>query len=586
MNLEYGNTRYSPEEDWTVNYKVALKHNHTLTPQSRIDANLSFMSSDYNRRTVTLGNDRLKQNITSNASYSKSFDNGASVSLAFSRDENIMDSTWSQTLPRLNLSLPQVQPLKYLVQAGSWLPDWARDLSFSYSGSGFFSNQKVSDGAGGFEYPYRSAINHNPNISISPKLGYFNFNPYFSFRANNYFRKINKYVNMTDSSIVTDTSKGFFTEYNYSTGFDISTRLYGIINPKLLGVNAVRHTFQPTVGFAYSPDLSSPDKGFYGEYTDPVSNVKQIYSRYSIDGGGIASRYESMTLRYSILNSFEAKIEQGDTLEDKNAEFFRWSLSGNYDMSKEKDSLRFSDISMQFRIPALNDINLTANANFTLYDDARQWNETDHAYTGAYTKINKFLFENNKGFLRLTNLSLQISTNFSSEGVSVNSGFGQDVEQDTSGQKPSGSGIGERFRQRYEYTESKVDIFGDNSPGYSPINIPWTLNFGLSFQYLEPYYKHNISRRINLSSSFSFKLTETWSFRGNAQFDLTKIVKSNKGDFLIAPNLEITKDLHCWLLSFQWYPTGYNSGFYLKLAIKAPQLSDLKIEKQDSPIFR
>jgi len=576
MNLEYGKTRFDPDEDYTKNYKISLRHNHTIDPQSRIVANLSYMSQDYNQKTDFKSyQNRLTQNVTSNASYSKSFDNGSSVSLGYNREQNIRTEEWRENTARMNYSFPQLQPLKSFVPAGTWLPDWIRDLSFSYSGSGNYYQENVMKQDSSYKWNYKSSITHNPSVSISPKLGYVNITPYFSFGANNYFRRLIRTYNTGDSTTSDTFQDGFFTEYNYSTGVDLSTRLFGIITPKLFGVNAVRHTFQPSVGYAFSPDLSTSDYNFYGTYFNTKDSTTIKYSRFSADGGGIASARESQSLRWSILNSFEAKMAQGDTIPDKNAEFFRWTLNGSYDMTR--DSMKASDISMQFRIPALSDLNLSANANFTMYDEARTWNRTTQDYTGPITRINQTLFENGKGLLRLTNFSMQLSTSFSSQGMNVNTSFSQDTPQ-TAQIDTTSSGLGERFKQRYEYDEEFYDFYGDKSPGWSPVIIPWNMNLGLNLEYSEPF-EHKITRRINLTAGFSFNLTQTWSIRGNAQYDFINME-------LLAPSFEISKDMHCWNLTFQWWPVGYSAGFYLRFGIKAPQLQDLKIEKRENPLIR
>jgi hypothetical protein len=236
---------------------------------------------------------------------------------------------------------------------------------------------------------------------------------------------------------------------------------------------------------------------------------------------------------------------------------------------------------MQFRIPTVSDINMSANANFTMYDEARQLNKDSGTYTGPFTRIDKFLFENGKAPLRMTNFSLQFSTQFSSEGININPSFSQDESSNDTLKDTGKPGLGDRFKQRYDYTEEFYDFYGDNSPGFSPINIPWTLSLGLTYQYSKPFADKSTdpTERINLTSNFSFKITDTWSVSGSAQYDFV-----NKE--LLAPSFDLTKDLHCWQLTFQWWPIGFNSGFYLKFGIKAPQLQDLKIEKQDSPLLR
>jgi hypothetical protein len=52
------------------------------------------------------------------------------------------------------------------------------------------------------------------------------------------------------------------------------------------------------------------------------------------------------------------------------------------------------------------------------------------------------------------------------------------------------------------------------------------------------------------------------------------------------PVIDITKRIHCWNLSFNWVPTGLNRGFFLRFSAAAPQLDDLQIIKQSTPIYR
>jgi hypothetical protein len=50
---------------------------------------------------------------------------------------------------------------------------------------------------------------------------------------------------------------------------------------------------------------------------------------------------------------------------------------------------------------------------------------------------------------------------------------------------------------------------------------------------------------------------------------------------IIAASLSIYRDLHCWEGRFIWNPIGLGQGYYLRISVKAPQLSqDLKFEKQ------
>lgn len=575
LNLQYGRTRFNPDDEYTQNWRVDIRHNHTLTPTEKISANLSFSTPDFNRNTSWNLANRIVQDIRSDAYYNNQFDNGSSLSLSYSRSQNIINNTYNET-PSLSFSIPQWNFLKPYVSSTNWL----KDFSFSYSGSAqyntiksietkpVFVNDSIVRYDSTFKYTYSSRISHSPRISLSlPKLSYFSITPSFSFSLNNYFRRLTRNANLDDSTITDNLERGFFTEYNYNLGFNISTRLYGIIQPNILGIRALRHSLQPNIGWSYTPDLSAEKLGFYGYYNDPRSNNRVKYSKFEPDGGGLASSRLSNSLTYSLSNSFGAKIFQGDTLDDLTVEFLTLNLNGFYNFAA--DSLRASDINVSFYTPTFANISFNGSAAFTLYDEEQDFDIQNDLLLNSYHRVNKFLLQTKKTPARLTSFSVNLSTSFSSSG-SVSPSTVSDSKMDS-------IGLGERFEQRMSGEEEFFDFFGDKSPGYSKFNFPWTLSLSLRYLYSKPY-NHIKNETIDLTANFSFRLTETWMITGGAQFNFVS-------KELIVPNFNITKDLHCWQFNFTWYPIGINSGFYLMFGIKAPQLQDLKIEKRSSPFF-
>ena len=49
---------------------------------------------------------------------------------------------------------------------------------------------------------------------------------------------------------------------------------------------------------------------------------------------------------------------------------------------------------------------------------------------------------------------------------------------------------------------------------------------------------------------------------------------------IAAPYVTAYRDLNSWEMLFNWYPTGSYKGFKLEIRIKAPDLRDIKIEKE------
>ena len=72
-----------------------------------------------------------------------------------------------------------------------------------------------------------------------------------------------------------------------------------------------------------------------------------------------------------------------------------------------------------------------------------------------------------------------------------------------------------------------------------------------------------------------FNLTENWKFSMSGGYDLM-----NKE--VVVPNVNISRDLHCWLMNFTWVPTGAYRQYRLEIRVKAPQLQDVKVTKQGS----
>ncbi len=597
MEFEYGLTRFNVDDDYTSNWRLRLNHNQDFTPSDRAVFNLDFSSSNFNRNTLVGNQAFITQNIRSSASYSKSFDNRTTLSISYDRDQNIITDGYNQSASaRYNL------PTSRFLSGFKSLPRWMRDISFSYSTGGVFQNEKTPyqniltindnplqlDTLTGFNFDTRFRIEHRPSISINPKLGYFTVSPFISFSMNNYFRKLNRVFNDLDSTITADTVSGFFTEYSVGSGVNIQTKIYGItddtkpflgfIKPSSLGMKAMRHVYNPNIAFVITPDQSSENLGFYGRYFDKKQNREVLYSRYLLDGGGIASRAFSSSIRYSDMHSFEIKVPQKDTLPDKNIELLRLNMSTGYDFAK--DSLSLSDLNVAFRSPSLKLIDFSGSANFSFYDEDKimKTNPQTRAVIEEYNHVNRYLLSAGKGLFRLTSLSLSFSTSFSSKGIDLSS-RNETYNENTETEKDSVE-FGKRFQQRHDTKASIADIFGDSSPGYSSMNVPWNVSLGLVYNYSRPSINpRSKMESMNMRVSGNLKLTETWSINANTGYDII----SNTFNM---PQINFIKDLHCWELVFNWTPVGGNSGFYLKLGIKAPQLKDLKYELQDNPMLR
>jgi hypothetical protein len=72
--------------------------------------------------------------------------------------------------------------------------------------------------------------------------------------------------------------------------------------------------------------------------------------------------------------------------------------------------------------------------------------------------------------------------------------------------------------------------------------------------------------------SLNLNLTRNWKISVTGSYDLIQHQFS-------APQIMISRDLHCWMMNFTWNPLGSFSGYRLEIKVKAPSLQDLKLTK-------
>ena len=113
-------------------------------------------------------------------------------------------------------------------------------------------------------------------------------------------------------------------------------------------------------------------------------------------------------------------------------------------------------------------------------------------------------------------------------------------------------------------------IYNQNEPDFT---IPWQLSLTYNFN-MNRQIPENEQIFSNLSGNISFSLTKNW------KFDITGSYDFERKEF-VAPQVRVSRDLHCWIMNFTWNPIGTYTGFRFEIRIKAPQLQDLKLTKQD-----
>lgn len=563
--ITYGYTRFNVLDPYKENFGLEWNHQQQFRPNEQLVVDLFFASQNLLQNTSLNPQDRIRQNARSNVSYQRTFYNGMTFNAGYTRDQNMVNGSITHS-PIITFGIPQIQPLRSVMSGDHWL----RDLQFSYRSTAryFYSAQRPSDTAA-FSVDERSVWEHRPTITVTPRLGNFIVAPQISYLENWYFQRYTEGVNPIDSTIVRTKETGFFREYTYGLGVSASTFLYGLAHPRILGLQSIRHTFQPTIGLTYTPDQSDPSLGFYGAYTSPITGQQVTYGRFG-PGGQIASAREQFLITGSFLNRVAIKVRDNDTA-DRAIELFTLTFATSYNMVA--DSLNLAPISFNLRTPLLEALEFNCNGAFSVYDQAL----VPDPATGRATwrDLGTSMLASGQGLARLTNLSLQLGTRFSSQGVNFDQ---RSSIEDTTAQDSVRDDLRSRFDRRINYRDEEVDLFGERTPGWSPVIIPWDLGLQLVYSYNRPN-PDAVVQSLFLSFRASMSITQSLDVNAVGSFDMLT-------GQLNSPIIDITKRIHCWYLSVNWVPMGVNQGFFLRFGASAAQLRDLVIPKQSTPLYR
>ncbi len=529
-----------------TNWRLIWNHNQNFNPSLRFDARLEFLSGNILQRNLVNLNDVLRNEIRSNATFFKNWDeSGNSMSLSYSRRQVLETGEINEVLPNLTFNVPQKYPFRRKNSLGE--QKWYELIGYNYSGQ-FQNNRNKKDG----ELKIRGGIQHNVNLSASPKVGYVSITPNFRYQERWYNKSIEQLFVTSEfsgkDSLITRDLKELNFVRTFSMGVGASTRFYGIIQPNIFGINSIRHTVNPSISYSYQPDFSKSHWGYFSSYRD--STGKEIkYNKFQNEIFGGASSGEQQNLSFSVSNIFEMKttVDPTDTTsKEKKIQILNLDAGISYNLAA--DSVKFSRLNVGYRTQVGDLLNLSGNSSFSLYES-----------NSFGQDINQFLINNQKGLLRLTNFQLSLSTSISGEKLKSTS----DKKEGTP--LPEGEfELGRADRKIYQ------GLYDDRDPDFT---IPWDLS--LSYNYvLDKSVPTNTRSFSNMSGSLNFNLTPNWKFSVTGSYDFDRKEFS-------APQVRISRDLHCWLMNFTWNPIGTFTGYRFEIRVKAPQLQDLKVTKQD-----
>jgi len=253
-----------------------------------------------------------------------------------------------------------------------------------------------------------------------------------------------------------------------------------------------------------------------------------------------------MLMSIGVGNLFEMKTNSAEEGKEGN-KIQLLNLGADISYNFSVDSLRFSPLHLSYRTNIGRLLDIDGGMTYNLY-------KLVQTGPAQYTTVNTYLLSSEGRLARLTDVSLRLSTSLSGE-------------KKTSGTHAEAT---DSLAPQRKIPAAYAGVYTDEEPDFS---IPWQLS--LSFDYSESKVPPFPSHTANMQGSLEFNLTESWKFSMRSSYDLL-----NKE--IIAPQINISRDLHCWLMNFSWVPIGNYRHYQFEIRVKAPQLRDLKVTKSGS----
>ncbi len=549
-------------------FKLQWTHSQDAkaNPGSTFSASVNLASSGYSKYSANTLNDMLSTQTNSSISYSKNWAGTPfSLSMNMAVSQNSQTKAISVTLPTVSFNVSRFYPFKRAVKIGK--DRWYEKISMSYSGkltnsvsateSDIFSRQTLDN--------MRNGVQHTIPVQASFNVfNYINITPSFNYNERWYFKKVDRQWNpTTNMAEELDPEYGFYRLYDYTTALSFSTTLYGMWQVrekyKNFKLQAIRHTFSPSISFSYAPDFSNQKYGYFKTVQSDSTGRTTVYSPFADNAYGTPSQGRSMAMSFSLSQSLEAKVlsKRDSTGIKKISLIDDFSISGSYNFLA--DSMKLSNISLSLRSTFSGKIGINLRATLDPYEVSPEG-----------IRYNKLTW-------RRGNLGRIINTGWS---------FGYSFKSRDNTKQPA---INDINSVPPEYMNPFYDPYGTMDPvlrrqymanAYYDFSLPWNIGFNYAVNYSVSYVnngttgiRRNITQTIGFNGSITFSPKMAATFSGG--YDIT----TNK---LTTSSISITRDLHCWQMSFSWIPFGYYKSWSFHIGVKAASLQDLKYDKSQS----
>lgn len=586
FGFDYAINKYGEESQDTYSkskqFKLTWTHSQDAkaNPNQTFSASVNLSSSGYDKQNAYNTSDYLTTTKQSSISFSRRFENTPfNMSVNLRHSQNTRDSTMSLSLPEMTFSMAKVYPFRKKTRSGKMKFYEKFGINYTANMKNTISAHESEILSSSFATDWKNGIRHNLPISF-PSFAlfkYVNFSPGISYNEKWYFKKYDyQYVAGADfsnnpsgipSTVRVDTITGLNRVYDYSYSVSSSTNIYGMFMPRNPNsrIKGIRHKMTPSISFAYRPDFGQDKFGYWKE----VQVDEEGATRYlDVNSGGVyggsPGRGESGSISFSLSNNLEMKVlETSDSTKTEGEQKFKkvklidnLGISSSYDLIA--DSLNLAPFRIQARTTVAGvSINMGTTVDPYMLDE-------------NYRKVHRYAWNERSGLGKLgrvTNANLSFGMTFNSK---------KNKEDNQNDANNGGEAIGDDQNLDPNQAPEPEPVIPSIYDNYVDFDMPWDFGFDYSLNYTgasRAYPNGRVSQTIGVRGNIS--ITEKWKASMNTNFDI------EAGEFSFT-TFNLTRDLHCWAMSFNFVPFGFRKSYSFTISAKSTMLADLKLQKQQS----
>lgn len=578
------------DPDFAVNTqkRLNIQHNQDFSPYASMTANIDLRTADYHRRNSYNIDQRVETSTNSGISYRYNDpENRYNFNLSARHNRNFQTNVTRLSGPTARFSLKRISPFASDGRQGDpGQSPFYEHISFKYDNTfnsqfnfnpirgdsaqiGWFealtNPSRYREATGDFEH-YQYAFRQSGDLTFGQLFPsrFVNLTANAGYNEYWYPASIRKEWEPDSARVVERQVRGFSTARDFSLGGNLSTTLYGFWNQKIGKLESFRHTLRPSISFTYRPDFSRDLWGYYRTVQTDSSGSTRRYSIYENEVFQGPRPGEQQSIGINLDNTFEARKVRRDSTGEESTETLRiidrLNLSTSYNLAA--DSLKLNDLNASFSSRVVEGLNLRASAQFNFY-------ERDS--TGR--KVDRFLLAESGRAAELVNFSINASTSF-------RGGPSGGVQVDNTPYYPA------------TYDPLNQSLFGSMDPRFNsrpvqPIRSPWSVSLNFRYNWtLNPNGEDRKSASLN-AQNIQFRLTPKWSFSTRAGYDFIR-KEFTPSEF------SLSRQLHCWNLSFTMNPFGDFKYYFFKLSVNSSQIQGIlqklpllnNLERSSSPTGR